>query len=201
MSTAENKAFMPLQPTPAERWRERLRLASVGVLSGLVVGLAAGLGARLIMRLIALEIGSVPVFTLATLNLLGVGVSRGIVPGLLLVAIRKYLPGSNLMKGLAFGVLLLLLFGLLFLLPPPGELLAAPLFGGVLFAVLCLLAGIALVMVAAWLEHFLPAPQLRLPPIVGYGFLMLLGACSVLLVLASDVVPLVIELLRFVGAF
>src|SRR5947209_19797189 len=75
MSTTDNKTFMPLQPTPAERWRERLHLAGMGVLSGLVVGLVSGVGARLIMRLIALEIGNVPVFTWATLNLLGVGFS------------------------------------------------------------------------------------------------------------------------------
>ncbi len=196
MSTEDNKALMPVQRAPAERWRERLRLACVGVLAGLVVGLVAGVGARLVMRLIALAIGSVPVFTLATLNLLGVGLSRGIVAGLLLVAIRKYLPGSTLTKGLAFGVLLLLLFALLFLLPPPPELLAAPLLGGVLFTVLCLLAGIALVMVVAWLEHFLPAPQLRLPSILGYGVLTLLAGGSVLLFLANDVAPLVTGLLR-----
>lgn len=205
MSTEDNKALMPLQRAPAERWRERLRLAGVGVLSGLVVGLVAGLGARLVMRLIALAIGSVPVFTLDTLNLLGVGVSRGVVTGLLLVAIRKYLPGNNLTKGLVFGVLLLLLlvvffFGAFFQ-PPPQELLEAPLVGGVLFTVLCLLTGIALVMAVAWLEHSLPTPRLRLPSIVGYGLLMLLGACSVLLVLVGDVAPVVIELLRFVGVF
>ncbi|GAC1645069.1 MAG: hypothetical protein NVS4B9_37130 [Ktedonobacteraceae bacterium] len=196
MSTTENKAYMPMQPAPVERWRERLRLASVGVLAGLVVGLMAGVVARLMMRLIALKIGSMPVFTLATLNLLGVGLSRGSVAGLLLVAIRKYLPGNILMKGLAFGVLLLLLFALLFLLPPPGELLAAPLFGGVLFTLLCLLAGIALVTMVARLEHALPVPRLRLLSIVGYGFLMLLGACSVLLVLTNDVAPLLTGLLR-----
>jgi hypothetical protein len=204
MSTEDNKALMSLQRAPAQRWRERLRLASVGVLSGLAVGLAAGLGARLVMRLIALAIGSVPVFTLATLNLLGIGVSRGVVTGLLLVAIRKYLPGSNLTKGLAFGVLLLLLLVVFFfgaLLPPPQDLLEAPLLGGVLFTVLCLLTGIALVMAVAWLEHALPAPRLRLPSIVGYGLLMLLAGCSVLLVLATDVAPTVTGLLRFVGVF
>jgi len=79
------------------------------------------------MRIIALALGIVPVFTLATLNVLGIGVSRSIAMGLLLVAIRKYLPGNILTKGLTFGVLLLLLFVLFFLLPPPPELLAAPL--------------------------------------------------------------------------
>ena len=193
---------MLLQQAPAAvRWRERLRLAGVGVLSGLAVGLAAGLGARLVMRLIALAIGSVPVFTLATLNLLGIGVSRGVVTGLLFVAIRKYLPGSNLTKGLAFGVLLLLLLVLLFFLPPPQELLAAPLLGSVLFTVLCLMTGTAEAMAVAWLEHSLPAPRLRLPSIVGYGLLLLLAGCSVLLVLALDVAPLVTGLLRLVGVF
>jgi hypothetical protein len=189
-----------VQRTPAPvRWRERLRLASVGVLSGLAVGLVAGLGARLVMRLIALAIGSVPVFTLATLNLLGVGVSRGIVTSLLFVAIKQYLPGSSLTKGLTFGVLLLPLFVLFFLLPPPGELLAAPLLGSTLFTVLCLLTGIAEALVVAWLEHFLPAPQLRLPSIVSYGLLILLAGSSLLLFLIGDVAPLVTELVRLVG--
>ena len=193
---------MSLQRAPAaERWRERLRLASVGVLSGMAVDLAAGLGARLVMRLVALAIGSMPVFTLATLNLLGIGVSRGIVTGLLFVTIRLYLPGSNLTKGLAFGVLLLLLLVLLFFLPPPQELLAAPLLGSVLFTVLCLMTGIAEAMAVAWLEHCLPAPRLRLPSIVGYGLLMLLAGSSVLLFLTGDVAPLVTGLLRLVGFF
>ena len=70
-----------------------------------------------------------------------------------------------------------------------------------LFTVLCLLTGIALVMAVAWLEHALPAPRLRLPSVVGYGLLMLLAGCSVLLVLATDVAPTVTGLLRFVGIF
>ena len=140
-------------------------------------------------------------FTLKTLNVvLFVGVGGDVAAALLLIAIRKYLPGNTLMKGLTFGVLLLVLVVLFFfLLPPPAELLAAPLLGSVLFTLLCLLTGIALVMVVAWLEHRLPAPRLRLFSLVCYGFLILLGVCSVVLVLATDVVPLVIELLRRVG--
>src|SRR5947209_7979700 len=164
MSTTENKAFMPIQPAPMERWRERLRLAGVGVLAGLVVGLVAGVAARLVMRLIALSLGLTPVLTLATLNVLFIGVSGDVATGLLLVAIRKYLPGNTLMKGLTFGVLLLLLVVVFFFFPPPpAELLAAPLLGSVLFTLLCLLTGIALVMVVTWLEHRLPVPRLRLP--------------------------------------
>jgi hypothetical protein len=61
------------------------------------------------MRLIALALGLVPVFTLATLNVLLIGLSGSVATGLLLVAIRKYLPRNTLTKGLTFGVLLLLL--------------------------------------------------------------------------------------------
>ena len=105
---------------------------------------------------------------------------------------------------LVLDILLLLLLVVFFfgaLLPPPQDLLEAPLLGSVLFTVLCLLTGIALVMTVVWLKHALPAPRLRLPSIVGYGLLMLLAGCSVLLVLATDVAPTVTGLLRFVGVF
>ncbi|GAC1364318.1 MAG: hypothetical protein NVS2B12_11580 [Ktedonobacteraceae bacterium] len=198
MSIEENKALMALQPASMERWREYLRLAGVGVLAGLIVGLVAGVGARLVMRLIALALGLEPVFTSATLNVvLFVGVGGDVAAALLLVAIRKYLHGNTLMKGLTFGVLLLLLVALFFFLPiPPTELQAAPLPGSMLFTLLCLLTGIALVMTVARLEHALPAPRLRLLSLLGYGFLILLGVCSVVLVLATDVAPTVIELLH-----
>lgn len=179
-------------------WRERLHLVNVGVLSGLTVGLTAALGARLLMRIIALATGRVPQFTLVpTLGLLHIGFFFGIVMGLLFVAIRKYLPGGQLTKGLAFGVLLLLLFVLFFFLPPPGELLDAPLLGSVLFAVLCLLTGLAEALAVAWLERSLPAPRRSLPSLVGYGLLTLLAVHTVLRFMTEDVVPLVLHLVGF----
>ena len=179
-------------------WRERLHLVNVGVLSGLTVGLTAALGARLGMRIIALATGRVPQFTLVpTLGLLHIGFFFGIVMGLLFVAIRKYLPGGQLTKGLAFGVLLLLLFVLFFFLPPPGELLDAPLLGSVLFAVLCLLTGLAEALAVAWLERSLPAPRRSLPSLVGSGLLTLLAVHTVLRFMIEDVVPLVLHLVGF----
>ena len=179
-------------------WRERLHVVNVGVLSGLTVGLTAALGARLGMRIIALATGRVPQFHLVlTLGLLHMGFYFGIVMGLLFVAIRKYLPGGHLTKGLAFGVLLLLLFVLFFFLPPPGELLDAPLLGSVLFAVLCLLTGLAEALAVAWLERALPAPRRSLPSLVGYGLLTLLAVHTVLRFMTENVVPLVLHLVGF----
>src|SRR5262245_20334639 len=123
-------------------WSERLRLLGAGVLSGLGVGLGAALGARLIMRLIAVALGHPPMFTAATFVLLRTGLYNGILMGLLFIAVRRYLPGAGLVKGASFGILLLLLASLPFVLPFLGELPEAPVLGSALFAALFLAAGI-----------------------------------------------------------
>ena len=184
-------------------WRERLHLVGVGALSGLVIGLAAGLGARLVMRVIALAIGSTPVLTEATFQLMGVGWTRGVVTGLLFMAIRGHLRGNELTKGIVFGLLLIVLLDVFFfggfLQPPPQELVEAPLLGPVLFALLCIVTGIGFVKTVGWLEFYLPAPQLTLVSVIGYGLIMLLAGWSALVVVSLDVVPVVTQLLRAVG--
>jgi hypothetical protein len=88
-------------------------------LGGLAGGLVAGLGARGAMRLIALAAGEeaqgtaptgeiVGRFTwLGTLGLRCFAVIVGIVAGLYDVWIRRFVPFSGSMKGLAFGGILL----------------------------------------------------------------------------------------------
>jgi hypothetical protein len=110
-------------------WRTLLRLgflAGLGLLGGAVAGfLAAGVGGRLAMRLVSLlaghehygeitdaeqvvgritvegTIGFIAFFTFAT----------GIIGGTLYVMARRWMPGTGIRKGLAYGGLLMLLFG------------------------------------------------------------------------------------------
>jgi hypothetical protein len=185
--------MVPPRAPQREMWSERLRMLGVGVLSGLGVGLAAAISARIVMRLIAVALGRTPMFTTANFELLRDGLYDGILMGLLFVAIRRYLPGARLVvKGAAFGVLLLALALLPAVLPTLGELQDAPVLGTGLFAALFLATGIAEVAAAAWLERRLPAPRRRLASLVGYGLLTGLAVYTVL----SFVIGFVALLLR-----
>ncbi len=177
---------------PRGGWSERLRMMGVGVLSGLGVGLGAAISARIVMRLIAVALGRAPMLTAATFVLLRTGLYDGILMGLLFVAIRRYLPGVGLVKGVTFGVLLLVLAVLPAVLPTLGELRDAPVLGTGLFAALFLATGIAEAAAVAWLERRLPAPRWRLSSLVGYGLLTGLAVYTVL----SFVIGFVALLLR-----
>jgi hypothetical protein len=118
--------------------------------AGLVVGvLVAGLGSRLVMRILALvderAVGSftengnqVGDITLGgTLGLIAfVGIPNGILAGLIVFAVRRWLPDDGLWRGLTFSAVLLALLGGtvidpenvdFLILEPPG--LAVALFG------------------------------------------------------------------------
>jgi len=109
-------------------WRLLGRLAflvGLGLLAGLAAGfVAGGVGSRAAMRAIALLAGREHSGEITdadavvgqitgggTAFLLFFGTSLGAPGGLLYVAVRRWVPGSGLRKGLAFGGLLLLLFG------------------------------------------------------------------------------------------
>lgn len=178
------------------RWSERLRMLGVGVLSGLGVGFVAAIAARIIMRVIAVALGHPPMFTLATLVLIRTGLYDGVLLGLLFVAIRTYLPGARLVKGLAFGVLLLALASMPFILPFVGELQEAPGLGKGLFAALFLATGIAEAQAVAYLERRLPTPRQHFLSLLGYGALFALAAYTVL----SFVIELAILLAHWLGS-
>jgi len=81
---------------------DRLRAATIGLLSGALAGLVAGVGARLAMRLVAVAGGVPPGFGIpGTLTILFVALLYGIAGGLLFVAVRERLPGTGLAQGLA----------------------------------------------------------------------------------------------------
>ena len=99
--------------------------AGIGVAAGIVAGVLWGIGARIAMRAVALADGGHTEFTIGgTLLILFVGGLFGIPLGLLFAAVRRWLPGSGLRKGLSFGG------GLLALLVVPFALLGASDIGG-----------------------------------------------------------------------
>ena len=109
----------------ARALRRLLFLIAICLLGGLVAGvLAGGLGSRLAMRIVALLAPERDQGTLThaqaivgdisfdgTLFLIGAGGALGLLGGLLHPAVRAWMPGRAIGRGLTFGTLLLILFG------------------------------------------------------------------------------------------
>lgn len=165
----------------------RLRLASQGILSGLLVGILIGIAARMAMRIVALVIDQGLEFSIGgTLGIILVVSFSSVLLCLIFVAVRKYLPGAGLLKGLAFGGLVFLCIGIPFLLgllgPPDEVSVGPPLLGRSLFGALFLIYGLATEMIferllsltARWsAKILLAAALLALLSLIG---IFLLGA-------------------------
>lgn len=161
-----------------------VRSVGVGVLSGIGGGLVAGLGARIAMRVVADAIGKFPEFTVeGTLFIVMLGIVIGIAFGLVFVVVKRFVPGAGLVRGLIFGGLLLVVFGLPTLLPPArGELALAPgLLGKYLFGSLFVVCGTVIALVERWIDRVMPAPRVAWVSFVGYGALLALGALGLVL--------------------
>ncbi|MGI8424727.1 MAG: hypothetical protein ACR2NO_11575 [Chloroflexota bacterium] len=155
---------------------ERFRATTVGLLSGALAGLLVGVGARIAMRLIALAGSQPPVLNIGgTLTVLVTGIAYGIAGGVIYGAVRERLPGTGASKGLAFGLLVLLLFGpVYFLADQVGELHVAPLVDIATFSLLFVLGGVIIGVAAESLERRLPPFGLRATA-VGSRALRVLG--------------------------
>ena len=165
----QKEESMAQQATPEER------MLGIGVLASLIAGLIAGISARIVMRIVALTAHLPLQFTGATLNIVFIGFILGLIAGFVyapsMVAlsasskVRKYLPGP-IWRGLAFGVLLLAISGLLSLLIPllPQEdiRLGIPLLNKVMFAALPLVYGITLGGAEKILDRYLPGKPVSL---------------------------------------
>ena len=144
---------MSQQAAPGKpRGSVRLRLASLGILSGLLVGILMGIAARIAMRIVALVVDQGLEFTVAgTLGIILVVSFSSVLLGLIFVAVRKYLPGAGLLKGLAFSGLVFLCIGIPFLLgllgPADEVAVGPPLLGRSLFGALFLIYGLAVEMI------------------------------------------------------
>jgi hypothetical protein len=177
-------------PVALRGLREHVRLTGAGILAGSVAGLIAGIGARLVMRAMALLTDQVPELGTGTITVLGTGILLGMAGSILYVPVSKYLPGSRLWKGCAFGVLLFLVFGLLaFVLPVtvPGVhgLVDPELVGKSLFVFVFLSYGVTLAGVEERFKRSLPPPRWERAggvnlSLVGYALLGLLGLIGLL---------------------
>ncbi len=121
-------------------------------MSGLLVGILMGIAARIAMRIVALVVDQGLEFTVAgTLGIILVVSFASVLLGFIFVAVRKYLPGAGLLKGLAFSGLVFLCIGIPFLLgllgPPDEVSVGPPLLGRSLFGALFLIYGFAVELI------------------------------------------------------
>ena len=107
--------------------------------------MATGIGARVAMRIVADAIGKFGEFTIeGTLSIILLGIMLGSALGVLYVPVEPLLPGGPLVRGLVFGVALLVMLGLPMLLQPAtGELALAPELGKRLFGALFVVEGVS----------------------------------------------------------
>ncbi len=146
------------------------RTMGVAALASLTAGLIAGIGARIIMRVVAIT-SHMPVgFSVAgTLVILVNGIVIGFAVGFVLTIFtvvlsaypkaQKYIPGP-IWRGLIWGVLLVLIFGLpLFLsssFPNPDITFGMPLLNKSMFATLFFIYGIILGIAEKTYDRYLP---------------------------------------------
>jgi hypothetical protein len=142
-----------------------------------VAGLMVGAASRLAMRLVTVVAGTAAEFTMiGTLGILVIVALASIFPGIFYALTRHFLRWPEAARGLLFGVAMLLVIGLPFFYGAlsNGELSRGPLdFGRGLFAVLFLLFGLTLGLVAGWLASRLPAPRRSAGSVAGYITLLL----------------------------
>ena len=146
------------------------RIMGIGLLASLIASLIAGIGARIIMRIVALTAHMPPGFSIGgTLNIVFIVLILATIPGfgyalcLFFLSsstkVSKYLPGS-IWRGLAFGVLLLVIVGLpsvlIPLLPREDLSLGISLLNRSMFAALPLIYGLTLGIAEKAFDHYLP---------------------------------------------
>ena len=150
------------------------RLTGIGLVSGVIAGvLVGGAGSRIAMRISAMaggdaisglltENGNVvgEITISGTIFLLIAGAIVGTVGGFAYVVSHRWLPKSSLWKGLAFGILLLLVLGSLIIEGDNRDFaqFGPPILNIGLFASLFILYGVLLPVIAKKLDRIVPAP-------------------------------------------
>ncbi len=161
----------------------------MGILGGIATGfLVGGVGGRLIMRILAIANGDIAGVITENGNVSGeitaggtlgliiiVGLISGVVGGLVYVVVRRWLPGGGLLKGIAFGLVLLCFFGTIVLDPDNVDfILFTPRLSVGLFALLFLLYGVVASLFVDRLDRYVPPLFTRLP-ITVVGYLLIAG--------------------------
>lgn len=123
-----------------------LRRVDIGIISGVLGGLAVAILGRIVMRIVAVADPSgmeradvdtgITGQTVWLLVIVPLSAAKG---GLVFVYLRRWLPGSEVMRGLVFGVLVLLLIGVPLMLSNEAysygpAILTLPLFGALFVA-------------------------------------------------------------------
>ena len=189
-SSPSDTSGASLLSTASRGMRRVARVTASGLVGGVVAGVVVGgLGSRLVMRLVGVmarshygevthENAVVGETTLAgTLNLVTQGIGFGIFGGILYLLVRRWVPGDGLVKGLVFGVGLLLLAGTVVL---DGNYeyyrYIKPWQAYALFALLIPAFGVVLSLVAERLAGDSPYPPNRVIGIAGSAVLLALVA-------------------------
>jgi len=171
--------------TRSDSWNGVAQSVGVGVIAGIVAGLIVGAASRLAMRIVALVADDPLEFTVkGSVGILAIVSLASIFPGIAHALTRRFLPWPEAARGLLFGIVMLLVLGLPFFYGAlsNGELARGPLdFGRGLFAVLFLLFGLTLGLVAGWLAPRLPAPRRSAGSVAGYSVLLLAALAGVAL--------------------
>jgi hypothetical protein len=148
---------------------KHVRVILIALLSGAAAGFViGGFGGRIVMRMVVDSIGRVPELTIATLNVLLVGTIFGIVGGLFFLVVKKFLPRSPLLQGIALTGVVFAITSVPFFLRPPSpdsELVLNPSLGRLLFSILFVAYGIAVPFVARFLDGFMPTEERHRTPI------------------------------------
>lgn len=165
----------------------------IGVLGGIAAGLlVGGITNRLIMRILAVVNDEKAGIMTENGNITGeitaggtfgliifLGLVSGIIGGLSYVVIRRWLPGGGLLKGLAFGLVLLCFSGTIifdpdnvdFALFGPRQLSVG------LFALLFPLYGVAVSLIVERYDRYVP-PFFTRTSITVFGYLLIAGLCA-----------------------
>ena len=166
------------------------RMVGFGILGGIVAGvLVGGVANRLVMRLLAMvnsakdgivtENGNVSgaITAEGTFGLIVFGGGLGLFAGLIYVAVRPWLPGRPLLKGVVFGMGLLCLFGGVVFDPENVDFALfgpRPLGVGLFTALFPLYGVVAAPLIERWDRYVPPVPPL-IRPVTWLGYLGLGG--------------------------
>ncbi len=184
----------PIAVTPKDRggvvvapgWtlKNFARLVAMGTFAGLIAGLSVGVGARLAMRISAVfarpemqgkitDAGEIVgrVSAGGTAFLVVIAGMIGIPGGLLYVALRRWLPGTGVRKGLMYGLALLLMVGSTVIKGnnPDFGRLGPPVLNISMFALLFVLFGVVVAALEELLNRSIPIPSVRPVSLIMYA--------------------------------
>ncbi len=140
-----------------------VRSILISLLSGAVAGfVVGGIGGRIAMRIVADSINRSPELTSDTILVLVIGTLFGTTGGLMFVVVKKFLPESILVQGLALAVAIFAIMSVPFFLRPlePGnELALNPNLGRLLFSILFVAYSFAVPVAARFLDRTIPSEE------------------------------------------